>query len=136
MPRNYPQGKCFNFFSKFGFTRDFCWIFLDLFTKIQNEKQGAEAIDIDTESLRLVLQPPKRYIPNPDTQWVNPTHPRFQNWMVNNFPLTNFSLKKSPLLISKQSSATPKFYKLWGRIDESLSAGIYSVTLLNSKLSI
>jgi hypothetical protein len=24
MPRNYPQGKCFNFFSKFGFTRDFC----------------------------------------------------------------------------------------------------------------
>lgn len=47
-----------------------------------------------------------------DNVWLNVTKERFMVWM--------------------RASATPTFRKLWGRIDETLPAGLYKATITSS----
>jgi len=60
--------------------------FLDLYTGLQKvDGQQGDKIDIDYNSTKLVLQPPKNYVLRPTVQWADPSNPRFQNWLVKNF---------------------------------------------------
>ena len=54
----------------------------------------------------------KYSMPNPDVMWTNITSERFMNWM--------------------RIAAMPTFRKLWGRIENGLPAGNYTITIENS----
>lgn len=51
---------------------------------------------------------------NKNTMWYDITQERFMNWV--------------------RISSMPDFRKLWGRIDRSLPAGNYSLSILNRKI--
>ena len=53
----------------------------------------------------------KYQITDPSKMWINTTEPRFQNWM--------------------RIAALPNFRKLWGRVEEGIAAGNYTVTITN-----
>ena len=55
----------------------------------------------------------KYKITNPDEMWTNTTDERFMNWM--------------------RIAAMPTFRKLWGRIDNGLPSGNYTLSIENSK---
>jgi len=76
-------------------------------------KQGGSTIDISTNDIAWPSDLKKYKLSDASKQWLNVTDPRFMNWM--------------------RIATLPDFRKLWGRVNQDLIAGTYTVQITNSK---
>ena len=87
-------------------------IFNDSYTIVKPDKNTLSSLTTDgiawpSDSVRYKLT-------NPSTQWLNLTDPRVMNWM--------------------RIASLPDFRKLWGKINENLTPGTYSIQITNSNI--
>jgi hypothetical protein len=69
-------------------------------------------VSVTTSGIAWPSDLQKYQISNPGLQWYNVTDPRFMNWM--------------------RIATLPNFRKLWGRINNDLAAGTYTLQITNS----
>jgi len=70
------------------------------------------SVSVTTNGISWPSDLQKYQISNPSLQWYNVTDPRFMNWM--------------------RIATLPNFRKLWGRINNDLPAGNYTLLINNS----
>jgi hypothetical protein len=75
---------------------------------------NGSSITLTTDNIAWPSDMAKYKISNSSLQWLNLTDPRVMNWM--------------------RISSLPNFRKVWGRINNDLPAGQYSVLITNSKM--
>jgi hypothetical protein len=74
-------------------------------------KPSGSTATISTDGIAWPSDLKKYKIGNASKQWYNVTDPRFMNWM--------------------RIASLPDFRKLWGRINEDLPSGQYTLTISN-----
>lgn len=74
-------------------------------------KPSGGTATITTDGIAWPSDLKKYTVSNPSKQWYNVTDPRFMNWM--------------------RIASLPDFRKLWGRINQDLPSGTYTITITN-----
>lgn len=83
-------------------------------TYIILKPDGSTLTSLTTDGIAWPSDSVRYKLTNPSTQWLNLTDPRVMNWM--------------------RIASLPDFRKLWGKINENLLAGSYTIQITNSKI--
>ncbi len=83
-------------------------------TYIIVKPDGSTLSSLTTEGIAWPSDSARYKLTNPSTQWLNLTDPRVMNWM--------------------RIASLPDFKKLWGKINEDLPSGSYTIQITNSKI--
>ena len=78
------------------------------------KNQGGNEVNISNVGIAWPTDLQKYKMPNPNISWINVTDERFMNWM--------------------RIAAMPNFRKLWGRVEDNLPAGNYTLNITNCNI--